>query len=156
MSKISKNINVAIEQAQQSTMNFQHGAILTKGSKIISMGFNTSRSQFLNINELCIHAEMEVIRKASNSKNIPINLKMKNMPKPFLNNCSMWVVRISKADPYKLMYSKPCMKCIEQMKKLGIKKVYYSTGNEDEIKVENVKDLNSNHMSFAQNTLKMF
>ena len=41
----------------------------------------------------------------------------------------------------KLANSRPCRKCLEMMRNLGIKKVYYSSGNDEEIISENVKDM---------------
>ena len=37
--------------------------------------------------------------------------------------------------------SRPCYNCLNMMKNIGINKVYYSTGNEDELVSEHVKDM---------------
>ena len=42
MCRSQKFINVAVDQAYNSQMNIRHGAVITKGNKIICKGCNTS------------------------------------------------------------------------------------------------------------------
>jgi hypothetical protein len=56
-----------------------------------------------------------------------------------LSQISIIVIRVGPMDDLKM--SKPCSKCAEIMKKLGIKKVYYSTGEKEIYKCEKIKNL---------------
>ena len=46
-----------------------------------------------------------------------------------------------------LLNSRPCRKCVAMMQDLGVKRVHYSSGVDDEIITENVKDMFSIHDS---------
>jgi len=48
--------------------------------------------------------------------------------------------------------SKPCMHCMEYMKTIGLKKVYYSIDT-SEIVCEKIKDLETTHVSLYNRTL---
>lgn len=62
-----------------------------------------------------------------------------------LSKCSLIVIRTSGLHTAE---SKPCRDCTEQLKKLGIKKVYYSSGRE--IVSERVMDLETSHVCRGQ------
>ena len=53
----------AFHEALKSDIHIQHGAIITKGSKIVIRGFNKVRTSFLNKKRLCVHAEMYVTQQ---------------------------------------------------------------------------------------------
>ena len=57
----------------------------------------------------------------------------------FLNKCDILVVKKNCGN------SRPCVKCLERMKKLGVRRVYYSYDRE--IKVEKVNEMESTHVS---------
>ena len=150
MTRTTKIINLAIEQAKLSTMSQQHGAILTKGSKIIARGYNHSRSHFMNISGTCIHAEIATLLEyCNNILHINVDLRRKYLKKiPKLNKCILWVVRICTKEN-NLTESKPCSECISNLKKMGIKKIGYSNklGN---IIIDNITNINSTHLSNLQ------
>lgn len=54
---------------------------------------------------------------------------------------------VIRSDGDKLKMSKPCVQCLETIKKVGIKKIYYSTGQGDEIVMEYVKNIKSDKIS---------
>lgn len=145
MTRLEKMANLAKEQAQLSQLKFKHGAILTKGSKILAKGFNTSRSSFMHINQTCLHAEMSVIcyyvMNILHTK-CKLNKKIDRLAK-----CILWVVRVSSDD--KLVDSKPCCNCLIKLKKIGIKKIGYSDSNGN-IVLKNTKEMFSTHESVAQ------
>ena len=59
----------------------------------------------------------------------------------------IFVVRINKCPgEIKLVNSRPCSNCLEMMKAIGIRRVYY-TDDSGEIIYENVKDMVSIHLS---------
>ena len=64
MCRKQKIIDIAAEEAYKSDINIRHGAVITKGNKVICKGYNTSRTKIKSLNtlELCSHAEMTVAR----------------------------------------------------------------------------------------------
>ena len=148
MAKILKIKNIIIAQAEQSDINFQHGSVLTKGSKILAKGYNKSRSKFMNVIHTCIHAEMDVIHTyISTILHKSVNFKKKDIIIPELSKCTLWVGRISKCG--KLTESKPCLLCINYLRKIGIKKIGYST-NTGTICIEKTADMKTTHVTDAQ------
>ena len=147
MCRANKMIEQAKKQALKSNLNYQHGAILSKGGKILASGYNKSRSSFMNITQTCLHAEMDVINKyCSVIMNKKLNLKKKQEILG-LSKCILWVIRLSANN--ELVSSKPCGVCIKNLKKFGIKKIGYSN-DYGEIIIENTKYISNNHMSNAQ------
>ena len=63
----------------------------------------------------------------------------RNKLRRFLKKCDILVVKKNCGN------SRPCMKCLETMKKLGVRRVYYSFYNE--IKVEKVNEMETEHVS---------
>jgi len=103
----------AIIVAKKSDMEHRHACLIVKKREIIAEGFNKKSDMFEQI--YSIHAEMDAISKlASRSKG-------------YTNDCDMYVYRIGTdlcSNPTKL--SKPCKRCEDAIRKVGIKRVYYS------------------------------
>ncbi len=59
-----------------------------------------------------------------------------------ISGCSLIVLRVDSLG--RLVESKPCVDCTQQIKKLNIKNVYYSTA-EGKINIEKVKNLQTEH-----------
>lgn len=109
-----------IEQAQHSNMLHTHSAVVFKNGKPILYGHNETRG-FTNI-----HAEMNVIRKYCNQLGIYSYYNIKKLRR-ILRKIEILVVRIAATHPTQyLRMSKPCYHCIQQLRYLGIKKIYYS------------------------------
>jgi deoxycytidylate deaminase len=51
------------------------------------------------------------------------------------------------------MNSKPCAKCCESLKTFGFKKIYYSD-NYGKIVIENISDIQTDHLSRMQKHLQ--
>jgi deoxycytidylate deaminase len=152
MCKKLRIIDAAIEQAEQSSMFYKHGAIITKSSKILSRGFNNPRSHFMSINSTCLHAEMDVILSyCTNILHINIDHRRKNIYVPQLSKCILWVVRVSKTNT--LTESKPCSDCLSFIKRIGVKKIAY-TNKEGNLVLQNTKNISSTHLSHAQKLTK--
>ena len=140
---------VAFEQAKLSPCRYKHGSVISKGSKVISKGFNNHRTKYSNSIYSCTHAEIDVANKF-----IKTYMRKKNSyNKKNLNNFILWVVRLSNPNSKelesKITGSKPCKECIEKLKKLGFCKIGYSD-NKGNIIVENIKNIESDHLSEAQ------
>ena len=70
--KLSKRLDnlrmSATLEAYKSDCNAKHGALITRGSKILVRGCNTSRCKYLrSIMDCCKHAEMNVATQFINS-----------------------------------------------------------------------------------------
>ena len=127
---LSRFINIAIEQATNSTLVHRHGAILFSRRSIISKGFNQFVSGRQRYTSISIHAEMNCLREFHK------HTKYKR--------CHILVVRLN--SNLKLVNSKPCRDCMISLLKMGIKNVYYSdeSGN---IVCEKIKHMTSTHIS---------
>ena len=66
MCRKTKFASLAYTQALQSDMNFKHGAIITKGSKVMASAMNHNRTQILGQTHSSVHAEIAVASKLIN------------------------------------------------------------------------------------------
>lgn len=88
----------------------QLGAVITRGNKIISLGFNKNKTHTKSNHAWKrLHAELSAIIKARQD----------------LTNCSIYVYRETKNGD--LGMARPCPSCMEAIKESGITQVYYST-----------------------------
>jgi tRNA(Arg) A34 adenosine deaminase TadA len=60
--KHARHINAAINAAMNSTMHQMHGAVLVRGGKRISVGYNTIQTRFQKENVPSIHAEIAALQ----------------------------------------------------------------------------------------------
>jgi deoxycytidylate deaminase len=130
-----------IQEASKSQIKCQLAAALIKGQKLLSKPCsNALRNVCRGFACGSLHAEAHAIldyfgRDLSySSKNggsfyIPKDKKVK---------CDLIVIRINKDE--KICTSRPCYNCLNMMKAVGIRKVYY-TDNDEKIICENVKDM---------------
>lgn len=129
-----------IEVASKSTIKCQLAAAIMKGTKILSKPCsNISRNMCRGHAGGSLHAEAHAIldyfgkdlmySQRTNSFFVQENKKIK---------CDLIVIRVNKEE--KICTSRPCYNCLEMMKAVGIRKVYYTDNNENII-CENVKDM---------------
>lgn len=83
--------------------SFKHCAILMKGGSLISVGFNKGHQ----------HAEMAALAKPWASE---------------VKGCTMLSIRVTVGQEL-LANAKPCTNCEAALRKIGVKKVMYSTAN---------------------------
>lgn len=102
-------IDRAMWMATHSYCKKQHGALVTKGSRIMASGWNIPKTHPANPTQRSVHAEASAI------------ISMKNSPK----GCTLFSFR-SKA----WRRSKPCPDCMNLIKAVGIKYIVYSTETE--------------------------
>lgn len=104
----------ARKAAALSNCRYKVGAVIVRGSNIISSGNNTLKTHSKHIhwpNHVCsVHAEHNVIRHAQH-RNID------------LNGATIYVARIGG-----LQISKPCNMCMSCIRKSGIRTIVYSNG----------------------------
>lgn len=98
-------------------MEHKHGCVVLHHGKIMSTGYNINKVQYKNKLlyrkiSCSTHAEMSAI----------LSLKTKKAD-------TILVIRVGKDGT--LRDSKPCKYCYEFISKIGIKRVYYSTNNQE-------------------------
>ena len=129
-----------IEVASKSTIKCQLAAAIMKGVKLISRPCsNISRNMCRGQAGGSLHAEAHAIldyfgkelkySQKTSSFYVEENKKVK---------CDLIVIRINSEE--KLCNSRPCYNCLDMMRAVGIRKVYYADNNENII-CENVKDM---------------
>lgn len=123
---LSNSLIVAAScEAMKSEYKLQMGCIIFNKKKILSVGYNQVRSstkihpKYLAFKE-SVHAEVDAIIKARKE----------------LKGASLLVVRVNKK--HQLRNAKPCNKCMEYIKEIGIKRIYYSISEEPFIISEKV------------------
>lgn len=125
-------LNLLKDKARKSVVQYKMAACIIKNNKIIGK----PRTNSLN------HAEVNVIN------NLIINNSLNNKKQ---KNYSILVIRLDKHGS--TGNARPCLNCLELMKKTGIHKIYYSIEN-DIIISENVKDMVSIHKSSVTRTIE--
>jgi dCMP deaminase len=95
----------------------QIGAVIYKGNKVVSLGFNKIKSHPILANEdrfYSLHAEMSAMLNA----------------KQDLKGCTIYVYReYQNGDP---ALAKPCKHCMPTLIDAGISKVYFTDGNSED------------------------
>ena len=105
---------IANTTARKSKHKRMVAAVIIFGSKIISLGYNKTKTHPLVrkfSKQGTIHAEIDAILKVSNEE--------------ILKKCDIFVYRINKKGICKI--SKPCPLCTQVLHMYGIKKAYWTT-----------------------------
>lgn len=114
--KIMDKFRLAKLISKESTHFPQIGAVIYKGNRVISLGFNKIKSHPKLANEdrfFSLHAEMSAILNAKQN----------------LKGCTIYVYReYQDGDP---ALAKPCKHCMPNLIEAGISKVYYTDNNDD-------------------------
>lgn len=159
MCRKEKFASLAYDQALQSLMNFKHGAIITKGSKVIVSGMNHSdRTSTLGQIHSSVHAEIDV---ASQLINRFIRKKTSNKYeyKSYLKKYIIWVVRAPtyKTETLNNEYrnSMPCKMCINKLTTLGFTKIGYSDNNGNMV-VTSLNKIKKGQLSSVQKKFSEF
>lgn len=124
-------IKKCIEEAELSNMKFKIGAVIFKGSRILSTGHNEIRGnsiihpKYKNL-DCSIHAEQSAV------------LNIKDWTS--ISGASILIIRITKKGNFSLAY--PCPMCQNMLKFLKLKKCFYSnrSGEIKLIKVNKLKE----------------
>lgn len=125
-------IDRAIEEAKQSEYHpYKMGAVLFKGSRILSSGHNEIRGNGK------IHPKYKYFDNTIHAEQAAI-LNLKDWGKA--KNADILIVRINNSGKFSLAY--PCPMCQGFLKFLGINKVYFSNrdGNISHIKSRNLSE----------------
>lgn len=116
--RVKRYLTLAAREAHRSPMKFRHGAVLVKGGRLLSKGFNHYRTTIGGESYCSTHAEMETLRKLGRHKEGIRAAK----------GSDLFVVRMGK-DGLLRRNSKPCPICVEWMHRYGVNRVYYTVGD---------------------------
>lgn len=110
-------MRLANKQAKQALFErHRHGAVVVKGGRVLSTGFNEIRYT-KELRRPTLHAEEAAILKL---------LKQRRMND--LIGSEIYVSRVKPNGSCGL--SKPCANCLNLIRSVGIKRVYYTTDHE--------------------------
>ena len=109
-------IRIAKKQANNSTYIYKLGAVITKGQRVLSTGFNSISHCSVNNFKNSRHAEMDAILKLMRTPNGLSSLA----------GSTLYVSRITKTG---LGLAKPCLRCMELIRAVGITEIIYTTAN---------------------------
>lgn len=121
------NMAKELSKFSENSRHMHLGAVAVLNNKVISRGFNKNKtdplqakySKYLGIDESkivfksSIHAEIDCLKKIYNDKDIP------------WSKVKIYVYRSLKTKDYGL--ARPCVSCMQFIKDLGIRHVYYTT-----------------------------
>lgn len=141
-------------EAQNSLLEHQMAAAILKGNKVINKPCcNLNRNTCRGSHIASLHAEARVILNYY-GKSLFYNQKghyyLANT-KPIKYIIDLIVLKINKTG--EMLNARPCYYCLDMMKAVGIKKVYY-TVSPNKLNCENVKDMLSIQISGVTKQLK--
>lgn len=105
----------AIKVASSSTCRQKHGAVITKGGRVLSVGINSYRNYPTTVlgggsaDAFSTHAEVAAIKAARKSD---------------LKGATLWVARVSSLGA---RLSAPCQSCMDVIMSSGVKRVVFTT-----------------------------
>lgn len=114
-------IRLATKQANNSSYYFKVGAVIVKGNRVLATGFNKIAHCRVNDFKNSRHAEMDAILKLINHKEGLSSLA----------GSTIYVSRITKSG---VGLARPCPKCMELIKSVGIREIVYTTENQTQQK----------------------
>ena len=118
MKRHSAFLELAKYYASLSDAKKQHGAVVVKGNRVMGIGYNKNKNNPNYISEEHIkkyssrHAEWEAMRDANWN----------------VRGANLYVARVNRQGMTR--NSEPCQFCKEKIKEAGIKKVFYTTGEQ--------------------------
>lgn len=147
-------IQAAYDEALKSNLHIQHGAVITKGSKIITRGRNNSRTTFLNKKRLCCHAEIDAVQQLIKTQFHSNSMK----PNSKFSKYIVWVIRLGANEDGEHIFrnSCPCDDCLALLNHLGFKRVGFSNCN-GEIEMDTIQNLiekSDNYITHAHKTFR--
>ena len=122
--KLSKTKKRYFDLAKRAAMEssygkLRHGAVVVKGGSVVSFGFNKSnhcqfgqRFRHMDKGPATQHAEISAIL---------------GLPRSATQGADIYVVRINNDCDWRM--SKPCPMCEQALKFVGVKRVFYTTGD---------------------------
>lgn len=117
MSKKQRSyLTLALRVAEASEVDKRHGAVVTKGGRVMSTGINKWRNRDLlsstagyNPN-LTVHAEIDALSRVADA-----------------NGAIIYIARVGKIGEER--FSRPCDLCAKALQKAGVKQIIYTVGD---------------------------
>ena len=129
---IERGFKLAKNASKFSDCKIKIGAVIMYKSKVISVGYNTNKSnpiqKMYNIYRNTNGREYDV-EKQANGLHAEI-MALQHATRSFkgdLSKCSIFVYSRRKDGSTRL--TKPCNACSKRLKELGIRNIYYTTNN---------------------------
>lgn len=120
-------MDLAIELAKTSTMDSHHATYIYNPkckNPIVTCGVNEHVHHQEDRRIFSIHSEMRALANL---------IAIRGHNEQFFSNCIAFVARVgTEKSGFPVKYSKPCLKCQKLLRKMGIKRVFY-TVDEDTI-----------------------
>lgn len=112
----------AIQLAKRSTMESKHGCVIinpkNRDKWVVASGINEHVQNQEDRNVYSIHAEVNALAQL---------LRIKSHNHTYFDDCIALVARVGpKSSNYKVRMSKPCANCERTLRKMGIKRVFYT------------------------------
>lgn len=129
---VERNFKLAKNASEFSDCNIKVGSVLIYKNKVISIGWNTNKSNPLmkEYNKYRTNAKRYFdVDKHCNGLHSEI-MCLKNAIRAFdgdLSKCSIFIYSETKNGNTRL--SRPCNACSKYLNELGIKHIYYTTNN---------------------------
>jgi tRNA(Arg) A34 adenosine deaminase TadA len=102
-------LNRAVELAKRSTERHQHACLIVRGGSVQAFGINSNRNipgNVEDVEQLALHAEENALKACNRTV-----------------GAVAYIARVSKGNPRQ---SRPCPRCMQALKKAGIKRVIYT------------------------------
>ena len=114
-------MEIAIEHAKRSTMESKHGCVIINSkaqNKLVAASCNEHIANQEDRSVFSIHAEVNALAQL---------LRIKSHNNTFFEHCVAFVARVGPpSSNFKVRMSKPCQNCQKMLRKLGIRKVFYT------------------------------
>ena len=111
-------LSVALYFAAQSKSRMKHGSVIVRGGSVIATGVNKDRNHPAIVSEehiktdCSVHAEIDAIKKAKDT-----------------SGATIYVARVNRRGQAR--DSRPCSRCYAAIKDSGIKKIVYTTSEDN-------------------------
>jgi len=155
MRKLNTPISILYNEAQKSILDQQLAAGLINGSKLVSKPFcNSSQNTYRGSCCGSLHAEARAIINHYPSLlfvNGKWNFSPRKKQEYKKHKNDIVVIRINRSG--ETCNARPCYNCLNMMKVVGIRRVYYSI-SPDKVIYENVKDMVSIQISSVNRYLE--
>ena len=141
-----KFAQIALREADKSTMQQNHGCVAVMGGRVVAKGFNSDRcysSDGFLLNTCSCHAEIDVLQKLH--KSLLKKGKLQKADKLF-RKTTLYISRFKEnSDTYN---SAPCLDCLIMIQKFNIKRIIFYQDNTCHI--VNPKKYITTHRSYGQ------
>ena len=122
--KLSKTKKRYFDLAKRAAMEssygkLRHGAVIVKGGSVVSFGFNKS-------NHCQFGQRFRQVDKGPATQHAEISAIL-GLPRSATQGADVYVVRINNDCDWRM--SKPCPMCEQALRFVGVKRVFYTTGD---------------------------